>query len=206
MFKVITDPESGAVQAERDLAKRAEAHRATRAGQWEVACTIWQHPERKTNNVEVITTTEASDRCLVASGGQVTNAGADFVQLMPRISGLQQKTPIIIKGVEYDMKDFRVRIGRVFEKQNPMHVVIEIEYRPCLIVEECQGLIHEMLDFFLKPQKSGHGETQQPQQNDDRFYQASRVMMDFKKTPLKDRPFFSLKHAAHLYIKLLTNG
>ena len=202
MYKVVTDADSGAVQAERDLTRRILTHRGERSNVWEVTCTTWQHAERKRDSIHTITTTEVPDLCYIISVNIISSANAQFLQLLPKITGQQQKSTVIIKGAEYDLKDFRVRIGRVYEKQNPTHVVVEVEYRPCVVVDECASLLQDFLDLFLRAPSRRDDASQMEQTT----YHASRVLVDYRKTILKEKDIFSLKHAACLYVKLLTSG
>lgn len=55
------------------------------------------------------------------------------------------------KGPKFELGDFLIKLGNVSIGQNFKGVLIEVEYRPCLIPSSCWELIKEFLQGFLGP-------------------------------------------------------
>lgn len=53
------------------------------------------------------------------------------------------------KGPRFELGDFLIKLGSVAMSQNFKGVLIEVEYRPCMIPSYCWELIREMLQGFM---------------------------------------------------------
>lgn len=53
------------------------------------------------------------------------------------------------KGPRFELGDFVIKLGSVTLSQNFKGVMIEVEYRPCLIPSNCWELIREFMQGFM---------------------------------------------------------
>ncbi|XP_062550500.1 mediator of RNA polymerase II transcription subunit 20 [Armigeres subalbatus] len=75
-----------------------------------------------------------------------------FDLLMTRISPVytsKKQTKIESKGPRFEFGDFLIKLGSVTMSQNFKGVLVEVEYRPCLVASSCWQLMLEFLQGFL---------------------------------------------------------
>lgn len=53
------------------------------------------------------------------------------------------------KGPRFELADFCIKLGSVTISQNFKGVLVEVEYRPCVVPSNCVGLMREFLQGFL---------------------------------------------------------
>lgn len=58
-------------------------------------------------------------------------------------------TQIESKGPRFELGDFVIKLGSVSMSQNFKGVMVEVEYRPCLIPSNCWELIREFMQGFM---------------------------------------------------------
>ncbi|KAI5707911.1 hypothetical protein M8J77_012369 [Diaphorina citri] len=61
----------------------------------------------------------------------------------------KKQTKVESKGPRFELGDFCVKLGSVSISQNFKAVLVEVEYRPCVIPGNCWELIKEFLQGFL---------------------------------------------------------
>lgn len=55
------------------------------------------------------------------------------------------------KGPRFELGDFLIKLGSVSVGQNFKGILVEVEYRPCMVPSNCWELIKEFLQGFLGP-------------------------------------------------------
>ncbi|KJE93964.1 hypothetical protein CAOG_04673 [Capsaspora owczarzaki ATCC 30864] len=61
----------------------------------------------------------------------------------------QERRPVRIEGSRYDIGDFSVRVGSVIVSQQPRGIAVEVEYKPAVAPDRCNGLLQEFLQLIL---------------------------------------------------------
>lgn len=71
---------------------------------------------------------------------------------MTPVMNAKKQPKIESKGPRFEYGDFLVKLGSVTMGQNFKGILVECEYRPCLVPSNCWELIKEFLAGFLGPQ------------------------------------------------------
>ncbi|XP_058799798.1 mediator of RNA polymerase II transcription subunit 20 isoform X2 [Phymastichus coffea] len=139
------------------LTKRIVALGAVQSGQYLVDCDTWSsipqlgHPR----TVHILHNSEqpASVFAVLESGNKVVPLIADglFDLLMIKLNTIYQnrKQKMECKGPRFELGDFLVKLGSVTMTQNFKGVLVEVEYRPCVVASGCLELIREFVHGFL---------------------------------------------------------
>jgi mediator of RNA polymerase II transcription subunit 20 len=140
------------------LTKRVMALGAVQTGQFLVDCDTYMSvpavgPQR---TLHVLHNSEqpASVFSILESGNKTIPLVADglFDLLMNKMTSIytsKKQTKIESKGPRFEIGDFCVKLGSVTMSQNFKGVLVEVEYRPCLIPASCWELMREFLQGFL---------------------------------------------------------
>ncbi|KYM83205.1 Trans-2,3-enoyl-CoA reductase [Atta colombica] len=140
------------------LTKRVVALGAVQVGQFLVDCeTYMSVPQLGVQRtVHVLHNSEqpASVFALLESGSKVVPLIADglFDLLMMKMTTIytsKKQTKIESKGPRFEIGDFCVKLGSVTMSQNFKGVLVEVEYRPCVVPASAWELIREFLQGFL---------------------------------------------------------
>lgn len=109
-----------------------------------------------TRTVHVLHNSEfpASVFSILDNGSKQTPIVADglFDLLMLKLAPFytsKKQTRIESKGPRFELGDFLIKLGSVTMNQNFKGVLVEIEYRPCVIPASCWELIRECLQGYL---------------------------------------------------------
>lgn len=159
--------------------------------------------------LEIISTSEVPERRAVIMSGNLLEVEDGFPSLIQKLAAYSVKATRSIKGAEYDFVDFKVRVGLSFDKNNaPNGVAVEIEYAPCLVVDDCQGLIMELMEriaaALVPPPQAGQDSLATKAATTKFSYK--RVEVDVKKMLPREGAYFSVKQSMLLYKKLLGQG
>ncbi|KAL1140421.1 hypothetical protein AAG570_000353 [Ranatra chinensis] len=139
------------------LTKRVVALGAIQCGQFLVDCDTYMStpslgPQR---TVHVMHNSEqpASVFSLLESSGKTIPLVADglFDLLMLKMTPIYTKkqTKVESKGPRFELADFCIKLGSVTISQNFKGVLVEVEYRPCVVPATCWDLLREFLQGFL---------------------------------------------------------
>ncbi|XP_046999081.1 mediator of RNA polymerase II transcription subunit 20 [Schistocerca americana] len=139
------------------LTKRIVALGAVQVGHFLVDCETYMSvptlgPQR---TVHVLHNSEhpASVFSVLETGSKTVTLLADslFDLLMLKMTSVYTKkqTKIESKGPRFELADFLVKLGTVTMSQNFKGVLVEVEYRPCVVPGSCWDLIREFLQGFL---------------------------------------------------------
>ncbi|XP_058831286.1 mediator of RNA polymerase II transcription subunit 20 [Topomyia yanbarensis] len=148
------DNKSGA-QTIEFLVKRVLALGAVQVGHFLVDCeTYTSIPPTKTVHILHNSEQPASVFSILDTGTKQIPLVTDglFDLLMARISPVytsKKQTKIESKGPRFEFGDFLIKLGIVTMSQNFKGVLVEVEYRPCLIAASCWELMREFLQGFL---------------------------------------------------------
>lgn len=66
----------------------------------------------------------------------------------------KKQTKIESKGQRFELGDFLVKLGSVTMNQTFKGVMVEVEYRPCVIAANCWDLLREFMQGFMGSQVS----------------------------------------------------
>ncbi|XP_047368421.1 mediator of RNA polymerase II transcription subunit 20 isoform X4 [Vespa velutina] len=96
----------------------------------------------------------ASVFALLESGNKIVPLIADglFDLLMMKMTSIytsKKQTKIESKGPRFEIGDFCVKLGSVTMSQNFKGILVEVEYRPCVIPGSAWELLREFLQGFL---------------------------------------------------------
>lgn len=140
------------------LQKRAELMGAQKIGNWCVNCETYQAVttfSTASKLIHLVHSTEfpyssfavlETGTCLVADSG--------FDSLMTKLKTFytpRKTSKIEAKGHRYEYGDFVLKFGQVSAGPSFKGIVVELEYLPCLDVQQCWGLISEFLSSFMDP-------------------------------------------------------
>lgn len=141
------------------LTKRVLALGAVQGGQALVDCETYmsvpQLGPQRTIHVFHNSEQPASVFSLLETGTKTIPLIADqlFDMLMLKLSGQyytsKKQTKIESKGPRFELGDFLIKLGSVTMSQNFKGVLVEVEYRPCVIPAGCWELMREFLQGFL---------------------------------------------------------
>lgn len=140
------------------LTKRIVALGAVQAGQFLVDCeTYTSVPQLGTQRtVHVLHNSEqpASVFSILDTGTKNIPLVADglFDLIMMKMTGMntpKKLQKIECKGPRYELGDFCVKLGTVNVSSNYKGILVEVEYRPCLVPGSCWDLMREFLQGFL---------------------------------------------------------
>ncbi|XP_018792309.1 PREDICTED: mediator of RNA polymerase II transcription subunit 20 [Bactrocera latifrons] len=154
----IPEGKTGA-QAIDYLTKRLLALGAIHTGQFLVDCETYistpQHGPAKTVHVLHDSEYPASTFSILDNGaGKQIPLVADnlFDLLMLKMTSVytsKKQTKIESKGARFEYGDFLIKLGSVTMMENFKGILIEIEYRPCVVLSYCWEMIRETLQGFL---------------------------------------------------------
>ncbi|XP_075211909.1 mediator complex subunit 20 [Lycorma delicatula] len=141
------------------LTKRLMALGAVQCGQFLVDCDTYMSvpslgaPAR---TVHVLHNSEqpASVFSLLETGTKTIPLVADglFDLLMLKMTPIytsKKQTKVESKGPRFELGDFCIKLGSVTMSQNFKGILVEIEYRPCVVPANCWDLLREFLQGFL---------------------------------------------------------
>ncbi|XP_063981998.1 mediator of RNA polymerase II transcription subunit 20 [Diachasmimorpha longicaudata] len=140
------------------LTKRILALGAVQSGHFLVDCetymSIPQFPVQRTVHVLHNSEQPASVFAILESGSKIVPLIADglFDLLMLKIGAIytsKKQTKIESKGPRFEIGDFCVKLGSVTMSQNFKGVLVEVEYRPCVLPSATWELMREFLQGFL---------------------------------------------------------
>ncbi|CAD7076683.1 unnamed protein product [Hermetia illucens] len=140
------------------LAKRLLALGAVQASTFIVDCETFipnpQHGTPKTVHVLHNSEYPASTFAVLDTGTKQVPLVADalFDLLMLKMAPAhtsKKQTKIESKGARFEYGDFLIKLGSVTMAENFKGILLEVEYRPCVIPSNCWELIRELLQGFL---------------------------------------------------------
>jgi hypothetical protein len=206
LYNVAIGQNTSAAAVEREVVRRVKAHTGIRFAPWEVSCVIMGTADKKRPPMDIVHLSEAADRRYVVCNGVVAEVGDGFQQVLQKVSKYEQKAVRVVRGSTYEFGDFCVRVGLSFDRGSPAGVVVEIEYRPCAYVEQCSALIAELMERIMAPLVPPPHAGQDPAASAaaTSTYTHVQVSANIAKLLPEDPPGFSLRHAAILYVKLLS--
>lgn len=204
------DSSTTATIAERELVRRVEAHTGRKIGVWEVTYSLYVHQGGdKRVGMETVVSSEKRGVRVLMMGSRVVEAEDGFIGQLQKLADYRTKSTRSIRGVAYDFVDFVVRVGLAFDRNNNASgVVVEIEYAPCVIVDDCSQLIAELMERIasqlVPPPQAGHESLATKAASTTFRYTA--VHVDFKRYIASEKPFFGLRHSMLLYRQLLADA
>lgn len=140
------------------LTKRIVALGAIQQGQFLVDCETYssvpQLGAQKTVHVLHNSEQPATVFSILETGSKTIPLITDglFDLLMMKMSNFYQskkQTKVESKGPRFEIGDFCVKLGSVTVSQNFKGILVEVEYRPCIVPAMCWDLIREFLQGFL---------------------------------------------------------
>uniref|UniRef100_A0A336KZF4 Mediator of RNA polymerase II transcription subunit 20 n=1 Tax=Culicoides sonorensis TaxID=179676 RepID=A0A336KZF4_CULSO len=155
--------EKSSAQTIEYLTKRILELGATQAGHFLVDCdTCMTSPslgQMRTLHVLHNSEMPASVFSFLETGTKTISLVADnlFDLLMMKMTpamNAKKQPKFESKGPRFEYGDFVIKLGSVTMGQNFKGILIECEYRPCIIPSNCHELIKEFLAGFLGPQVS----------------------------------------------------
>lgn len=140
------------------LQKRIVALGAVQQGQFLVDCetftSVPQLGHQRTVHVLHNSEQPATVFSLLDTGTKTIPLATDglFDLLMMKMSSFytsKKQTKAESKGPRYEIGDFCVKLGTVTVSANFKGVLVEVEYRPCIVPGMCWELMREFLQCFL---------------------------------------------------------
>jgi len=156
-------------QAAELLHKRIEALGAKRAGTFAVDCETYQSQQlpgnpsqaRDLRHINVfhdseypLTIFSLADSPATSgpsNSGTVLVADANFDALMNKLKTLFAKKPnkIESRGLRFEWNDFLVKVGIVSIGPNVKGILLEVEFLPCVVLNDCRELMREVIGGLL---------------------------------------------------------
>lgn len=140
------------------LSKRIMALGATQQGHFLVDCETYtsgpQLGHQRTVHVLHNSEQPATVFSLLDTGAKTIPLATDglFDLLMMKMSSFytsKKQTKAESKGPRYEIGDFCVKLGTVTVSSNFKGILVEVEYRPCVVPAMCWDLMKEFLQGFL---------------------------------------------------------
>lgn len=140
------------------LSKRISALGATQQGQFLVDCETYTSipalGHQRTVHVLHNSEQPATVFSILEAGQKTIPLATDglFDLLMMKMASFYQskkQTKAESKGPRYEIGDFCVKLGTVSVSQNFKGILVEVEYRPCVVPAMCWELMREFLQGFL---------------------------------------------------------
>lgn len=140
------------------LSKRISALGATQQGQFLVDCETYTSipalGHQRTVHVLHNSEQPATVFSILDTGHKTIPLATDglFDLLMMKMASFYQskkQTKAESKGPRYEIGDFCVKLGTVTVSQNFKGILVEVEYRPCVVPAMCWELMREFLQGFL---------------------------------------------------------
>lgn len=141
------------------LSKRILALGATQQGQFLVDCESYTSlpqlgPQQRTVHVLHNSEQPATVFSILDTGAKTITLTTDglFDLLIMKMSGFyaaKKQIKTESKGPRYEIGDFCVKLGTITVNSNFKGIVVEVEYRPCLVPGMCWDLMKEFLQGFL---------------------------------------------------------
>lgn len=140
------------------LTKRIMALGAVQSGQFLVDCETYtsvpQLGSQRTVHVLHNSEQPASVFSILDTGSKTISLAADglFDLLMMKMTSIytsKKQTKAESKGPRFVIGDFCVKLGSVSVSQNFKGILVEVEYRPCVVPANCWDLMREFLQGFL---------------------------------------------------------
>ncbi|CAH1111360.1 unnamed protein product [Psylliodes chrysocephalus] len=140
------------------LSKRIAALGAVQQGHFLVDCETYtsvpQLGHQRTVHVLHNSEQPATVFSLLDNGTKITSLATDglFDLLMMKMSHFytsKKQTKVESKGLRYEIGDFCVKLGTVTVSSNCKGILVEVEYRPCVVPAMCWDLMKEFLQGFL---------------------------------------------------------
>lgn len=193
---------------EREIVRRIEAHTGRKSGRWEVAVSVYGPEEKKRAPIEAVTFSDVKDRVFILLPSVVTEVEPAMLSLMTKISPYKLRVKRAVRGDEFDFEDFCFRVGVSFDRHNsPAGVAVEVEYRPCIALSECEGLILELMGRIVAPLVPPPHLGQDPSVSAAATtqYAYKTIKLDDKKVRPSDVHPYSHRTSALIFAKLLTS-
>lgn len=141
------------------LTKRISALGATPQGQFLVDCETFTSIPSILGNQRTVHVLHNSEQpatvfSILETGTKTIPLATDglFDLLMMKMSNFyvsKKQTKAESKGPRFEIGDFLVKLGSVSVSQNFKGVLVEVEYRPCVVPAMCWELMREFLQGFL---------------------------------------------------------
>ncbi|XP_063953690.1 mediator of RNA polymerase II transcription subunit 20-like isoform X2 [Lytechinus pictus] len=145
-------------QAVEVLTKRLDAFGATKTGNFGVDCETYQSVPTNVppKYIHVMHNKEQPYTCYAVTDNRTCLVCENsFEAIMHRLNGfyVPKKTARIeSKGTRYEMGDFIVKIGIVSLGPHARGVLVEVEYTPCVMIQDCWPLMVEFMQGFMGAQ------------------------------------------------------
>lgn len=148
------------------LQKQVEMMGATKSGNFLVDCETYQsNPQNVTQTpqqcvVHILHNSEHPASCFaVTESGQILVSDLLFEDLMSKLTmakagresfySQRKGFKIESRGQRYEVGDFIIKIGSVSLASNFRGILIEVEYCPCIILNECWNMMKELLQSMV---------------------------------------------------------
>lgn len=205
IYVINTDCSSPAM-AEREIIRRVEANTGRHAGSWEASVSIHATNDKTRPQIEIVSFSDLPTRLFLLFNNTAIETEPGMIPLLQKVSTFSSRLTRSVRGTEYDFEDFCIRVGLCFDRHNAAKgVVVEIEYRPCQSIAECEMLIAELMDKIAAPLVPPPQANQDPSVNTAAFtnYNCNKVTLDTESLNPKDLNPFSNRTSAFMYAKLL---
>jgi mediator of RNA polymerase II transcription subunit 20 len=139
------------------LSKRLQALGAVPSGQFLVDCDLFENQNfGQTRLVHVLHNSEypASVFSILDTGTKtiplITDGLFDLLMLkMTPTYTSKKQIKVESKGPRFELGDFLIKLGSVTMSQNFKGVLVEVDYRPCLVPMSCWELLKEFMQGFM---------------------------------------------------------
>ncbi|KAL6067456.1 mediator complex subunit Med20 [Balamuthia mandrillaris] len=161
-------------QALGEMKQRVERLRGKKVGDWSLYCTLYLHESAKEpslpetiskelyllreelfpsssssssleNDSAPSSSSSSTNKCYLMLQGNILEAGLEMQSIIKKAKLYKPRQTVHIKGFQYEIGDFGVKIGSIMLGNNNKGVVVEVEYRPCLTPNQCQGILNEFI-------------------------------------------------------------
>ncbi|XP_057296590.1 mediator of RNA polymerase II transcription subunit 20-like [Hydractinia symbiolongicarpus] len=138
------------------IQKKLEFVSAEKVGSWNVDCEAYQSTQTTDGNVKLIYLMHSSEQpqltfsilenntCVVSDNGFHLMISKLKLFYTPRKGG-----KIDVKGTKYALGDFDIKVGNITQASNFKGILMEVEYKPCSVPNQCWSLLNEFVTTVL---------------------------------------------------------
>jgi hypothetical protein len=162
-LKSVPDP-----QAMPEMQKRVEQLQGKKVGPWNVTCYVYHAKQPPTpptakgqlpsqqllmrtdvaRELLLINFDDSATKAYLLARDSVLEADKEISTILERSKLYALKYPIDVKGHHYTMGDFVVKLGTIFVKDAARGSLMEVEYCPSVLPNQCHKIMGELLSMI----------------------------------------------------------
>lgn len=157
--------EQADVQAATELKERiVKRLHGRKLGRWNLTCTLYLHSAAgsllapdgsvmaqeqlyllKEDSLSQKDGDKTAGKCCLMAQNTIIEAGLEMEQILEKIKLYNPRQTVTIRGMQYEVGDFVVKVGSIMLGDTTRGVILEVEYRPCMIPNGCSQILQSFI-------------------------------------------------------------